>query len=233
MTRGRRRRRPGSRSASASRRPRPRPTPTSPSAASISPTCWPVRVPVSSRSTSSGPWLIRRHPRPDGALREQAQECSVRQLADLAVSAAGVSEERAAAEHDGRFVRFNDRHRTMTAQLPAESYAEVRSTLEARAREIPSDGETPWDHRLCDALLTTIRTPGNGSPSSNRPLVVAHVPMDALLDDSGEPSALGGELERGGLISVETVQRISCDAAHRHCRRRRRGPHDVRGSDPA
>jgi hypothetical protein len=41
---------------------------------------------------------------------------------------------------------------------------------------------------------------------------VAHVPRDALLDDSDEPMALGGELERGGLISVETVRRISCDA---------------------
>lgn len=153
-------------------------------------------------------------PETDGVLLERARECSVRQLADLAVSAAGVSEERAAAEHDGRFVRFNDRHRTMTAQLPAESYAEVRSTLEARARETPSDGETPWDHRLCDAFLTTMRAPGTGSPSPNRHhLVVAHVPIDALLGDSGDSTLLGGELERGGLISLETVRRISCDAA--------------------
>ena len=41
-----------------------------------------------------------------------------------------------------RFLRFNDRFRTMTVQLPAESFAETRASLEARARKVPSDGET-------------------------------------------------------------------------------------------
>jgi hypothetical protein len=43
-------------------------------------------------------------------------------------------------------------------------------------------------------------------------LVVAHVPLAAVVDDSGEKSALAGELEQGGLIDGETVQRIACDA---------------------
>ena len=34
----------------------------------------------------------------------------------------------------------------------------------------------------------------------------------ALVDESGEASALAGELERDGLISTETVQQIACDA---------------------
>ena len=41
---------------------------------------------------------------------------------------------------------------------------------------------------------------------------MAHVPLAALVEDSGEESALAGELEHGGLIDVETVQRIACDA---------------------
>ena len=105
----------------------------------------------------------------------------------------------------------------MTVQLPPESFAETRACLEARARRIPSDGETPWDQRLCDAFMETIRlssargSQGRGTTSSPY-FVVAHVPLTALVDRSGEETALSGELERDGLISCETVRRIACDA---------------------
>jgi hypothetical protein len=99
----------------------------------------------------------------------------------------------------------------MTAQLPPETYAEVRSCLEGRARKVPSDGETPWDQRLCDALLQTIRSSG-GSTSSSPYFVVAHVPLAALVSEPGETTELAGELEREGLISCETVERIACGA---------------------
>src|SRR6202035_136791 len=33
-----------------------------------------------------------------------------------------------------------------------------------------------------------------------------------LVDESGQETALSGELERDGLISCETVRRIACDA---------------------
>ena len=147
-------------------------------------------------------------PETDREVRAQAGECSVRQLGELARSAPGPSD----AHHDRRFVRFNDRHRTVTAQLPADSYAEVRSCLESRARKIPSDGETPWDQRVCDALLETVRSSGGRSVSASPYLVVAHVPLDALIDESGETSDLAGELETDDLISCETVRRIACDA---------------------
>jgi len=147
-------------------------------------------------------------PETDREVLERARECSVRQLGELARSASGATE----AHPDRRFVRFNDRHRTVTAQLPADSYAEVRSCLEGRARKIPSDGETPWDQRLCDALVETIRSSGGGSASASPYLVVAHVPLDALIDESGETTGLAGELETDDLISRETVRRIACDA---------------------
>ena len=146
-------------------------------------------------------------PETDRDVRARARECSVRQLGELARPAPGPSD----AQHGRRFVRFNDRHRTLTAQLPADSYAEVRSCLEGRARRIPSDGETPWDQRLCDALLQTVRS--SGGPTSASPyLVVAHVPLDALIDESGATTDLAGELETDDLISCETVRRIACDA---------------------
>ena len=114
----------------------------------------------------------------------------------------------AESDHQRRFLRFNDRFRTATVQLPSESYAETKACLEARARKVPSDGETPWDQRLCDAFMELIRS----STTSNPYVVVAHVPLKALVDEAGEATELAGELERDGLISRETVRRIACDA---------------------
>ena len=38
------------------------------------------------------------------------------------------------------------------------------------------------------------------------------MPLVSLVDESGDKSELAGELEHGGLIDLETVQRIACDA---------------------
>jgi hypothetical protein len=148
-------------------------------------------------------------PETDGELREQATGCSVRQLAELARSTRGVTEDRAASDYERRSLRFNDAFRTLNVQLPPEAYAETRACLEARARRIPSEGDTRWDQRLCDSFLEMIRSSGQRGSSSSPYVVVAHVPLDTLLD---EESACIGELEEGGLLSAETVRRIACDA---------------------
>jgi hypothetical protein len=155
-------------------------------------------------------------PETDRELADQAKKHSVRELADIARTAAPPKPPSSRPEHDRRFLRFNDQFRTMTVQLPPESYAETRTSLEARAKKVPSDGETPWDQRLCDAFMEVVRSSVPGSSSraitASPYLVVVHVPLGALVDEDGEASDLAGELERDGLISVETVQRIACDA---------------------
>jgi hypothetical protein len=155
-------------------------------------------------------------PETDRDLRNQARDCSVRQLTELTRSRREPTEPDDMSAHERRFLRFNDRFRTMSVQLPPESYAETRAYLESRARRIPSDGETPWDQRLCDAYMEIIRSAMRGSTGSGAAtspyFVVAHVPLDALIDEAGETTGLAGDLERGGLISCETVQRIVCDA---------------------
>ncbi len=147
-------------------------------------------------------------PETDRDLRERARQCSVHQLAQFSRSLEGATNASAKADYEARSVRFNDTFRTVTAQLPPESYAEVRSILEARAKQMPSDGETRWDQRLCDAFLETIRS-GSSRGWTNSHVVVVHVPLAAVTDESSD---LAGELERGGLISGETVRRIACDA---------------------
>jgi hypothetical protein len=148
-------------------------------------------------------------PESDGEFRDRAMEHSVRELAQLARSRRQASAETARADYDARSLRFNESFRTITAQLPAETFSEVRGTLEAQARDIPSDGETRWDQRLCDAFVGIIRR--SQSPRHARApfTVVAHVPLDTLLDETSE---LPGELEREGLISADTVRRVACDA---------------------
>src|SRR6202035_3018199 len=175
-------------------------------------------------------------PQTDQALCTQAKELNVRELAEVArttaarARSASVSQSR--SEHHSRYVRFNDANRTMTAQLPKDAYAQTKATVDAYAATVPSEGETPLDHRRCDGLMMIMdsvtpgrgisgtdtsasgaTTPNDAATSAPNPFfVVAHVPLDDLVDDAGEKCELAAELEHDGLIDVETVQRIACDA---------------------
>jgi Domain of unknown function (DUF222)/HNH endonuclease len=156
-------------------------------------------------------------PETDRELCDQAKEHSVRDLGDIARSVAPPKPPSGRSEHDRRFLRFNDTFRTMNVQLPPEYYAETRTFLETRARKVPSDGETPWDQRLCDAFIEIIRSPSapgsSGRATTASPyFVVVHAPLDALVEEDGEETSLAGELEQDGFIDVETLQRIACDA---------------------
>jgi len=137
----------------------------------------------------------------------------VRELTGLAGSMRTALPRNPALEQERRSLRCNESVRTMTVQLPPDSFAEARSRLEAMAKEIASvDGETSWDQRMADAFMGVIRDGGGESAASSPYFVVVHVPVAALLDESGDESDLAGDLERGGLLSIETVRRIACDA---------------------
>ena len=154
-------------------------------------------------------------PENDAELVEAARERSVRELGEVARShRAAPAPSQAAMDQDRRSLRFNDTFRTMTVQLPAESFAETRNCIESMARDIPSDGETPWDQRMCDGFMGLVRSQSGGSDGATKSpyFVVVHVPLAALIDESGEGSDLAAELERDGLLSTVTVQRIACDA---------------------
>jgi hypothetical protein len=84
------------------------------------------------------------------------------------------------------------------------------------AKEIPSgDGDVSWDQRMADAFMGLVRCGEDVGGQSSAPspyFVVVHVPIAALLGESGEESDLAGDLERGGFVSMEAVRRVSCDA---------------------
>jgi hypothetical protein len=179
-------------------------------------------------------------PETDRELCEQAKELSVRELVEVARTTAerarAASHSSSRSEHDSRYARFNDERRTISVQLPKEAYAQTKACVDSFADAVPSEGKTPLDQRRCDGLMgivdsvtpgrgattTTTTTPtttpttptsGTTAPSAPSPFfVVAHVPLENLVDETGEKSELAAELEHHGLIDVETVQRIACDA---------------------
>jgi Domain of unknown function (DUF222)/HNH endonuclease len=144
---------------------------------------------------------------------------SVRELTELArrhQSKPGPPDsdrERPNPERERPSVRLNDGSRTMTALLPSETYAEVRGHLERMAHDLGADGITPYDERLGDALVALLRGGHSKSSRFGPPpvMVVAHVGLDAVLDES---NSLGAELERLGLVSMEVARRLACDAMH-------------------
>ena len=177
-------------------------------------------------------------PRTDQALCAQAQELGVAALSEVARTAAAraraARESASRSAHDSRYLRCNDGHRTVTVQLPPEAYAQTKACVDAWAESVSPEDEsdkpdktdkperTPLDQRRCDGFLAMVdaATPGPGpaagpSKGSSTPdpfLVVAHVPLADLVGEEGEPSELGAELQHGGLIDLETVRRIACDA---------------------
>jgi hypothetical protein len=161
-------------------------------------------------------------PETDRELTQRAAGSTVRELGEVARMERGVDPRNERRDYEARSVRFNDTFRTVTAQLPQETYVEVRTCLETRAKQLESDGETAWDQRVADAFVSLVRAVAGGNTAGRGPTplrtVVVHVPLKALLDEGGagsgavEPSELAGELERGGLLSSEMVQRLACDA---------------------
>jgi hypothetical protein len=148
-------------------------------------------------------------------LCEAARTCSVRELRDLVKTHQGVAPGQAERDHKARSLRCNDATRTMAVQLPPEAYAETKQRIESVAKRLPSDGETTWDQRMCDAFLIVMRgwrgtaASGRSGRYGGRPLVVAHAPLAVLVEETSE---LAGLLERGGLVGAETIRRLACDA---------------------
>ena len=141
------------------------------------------------------------------------------------------------ASRNASTLRFNDNHRTITAQLSPENYAEVKTLLENTAKRLESDRDTRWDQRLHDALLLLLRAAtGSGSNSAGRGGLVSRAPSSWWPTCRCRPSSpipaklsdLAGELEAGGYLHCDVVRRLSCDSTFAVGDRRRRRTNHVR-----
>jgi hypothetical protein len=162
-------------------------------------------------------------PETDALLAEQATHWSAKQVRELAMAARNQSDERSSGIYARRFLRFDDRRRTLTGTLPEEQYAVVKSSLIARVRRRgPGRDRTPFDQRMADALVSVCRAdaagkgtePGTeagasqaGGARRNRPTVVVHADMTFLAGADG-----GAELDVLGPVSREVARRLACDA---------------------
>jgi hypothetical protein len=105
-------------------------------------------------------------PETDASLLRQAEECSVRQLKDLVRSGDQPTDADDASDHAFRYLRLNDAQCSITARMPKDKYAVVRAAITDGAKAIPSDGETRYDQRQCDALYNLCRS-GRGRRRSD------------------------------------------------------------------
>jgi len=102
--------------------------------------------------------------------------------------------------------------------LDAEGGATLRAALGGLMKPIKDDGRS-YGQRCADALVELGRRAGRGSHESvgskrdgagPRPQLIIRASLDTL---AGLPGAPAGELEGGGTVPAETVQRYACDSA--------------------
>lgn len=95
--------------------------------------------------------------------------------------------------------------------LDVDGGATLRTALEPFMKPIKDD-ERSYGQRQHDALIELCRQ-GSGSKqdgSGPRPQLIIRASLDTL---AGVPGAPAGELEAGGTVPAETVQRYACDSA--------------------
>jgi Domain of unknown function (DUF222) len=102
--------------------------------------------------------------------------------------------------------------------LDAEGGATLRTALGGLMKPIKDDGRS-YGQRCADALVELGRRAGRGSHeraggkrdgAGPRPQLIIRASLDTL---AGLPGAPAGELEGGGMVPAETVQRHACDSA--------------------
>ena len=153
-------------------------------------------------------------PETDATLAEQATHWSAKQVRELAIASRKQSDQQATGFYARRFLRFDDRRRSLTGVLPVDQYAVVKSALVDRASRRVRDS-TPFDQRMADALVAVCRgDTGAGDGSSraggmrrNRPTMVVHADFSLLAGDAG-----AAELDVLGPVSAEVARRLACDA---------------------
>src|SRR6266576_7069655 len=95
--------------------------------------------------------------------------------------------------------------------LDAEGGATLRTALQAFMKPVKDDARS-YGQRSADALVELGRQGSGGKRdgAGPRPQLIIRASLDTLAGTKGAPA---GELEGGGTVPAETVQRYACDSA--------------------
>src|SRR2546421_1551340 len=96
--------------------------------------------------------------------------------------------------------------------LDAEGGATLRTALQPFMKPVKDDARS-YGQRSADALVELCRHGGSSSKRDGtgpRPQLIIRATLDTLAGIKGAPA---GELEGGGTVPAETVQRYACDSA--------------------
>ena len=130
--------------------------------------------------------------------------------------------------------RFNEACHTLSVQFPAEEFAEVRAAVEAQAKALPSDGETPLGPPPVRRLPRAVPVRGVGPVTPGRALepVLRGLPCAADRPDRRErrPVRVGGRPGAWRASQSRDGEAVGLRRHLRHRSRRRQRPHHVRRS---
>jgi hypothetical protein len=155
----------------------------------------------------------------EGTLLQSAQTMDPGQFTTVAknfehrVDAAGALAE-ANHAYQGRYFHISepkDGIVRLDGVLDAEGGATLRTALQAFMKPIAND-QRSYGQRNADALveLGRQRSGGKRDGAGPRPQLIIRATVDTLAGTKGAPA---GELEGGGTVPAETVQRYACDSA--------------------
>ena len=151
----------------------------------------------------------------EGALLRAAQTMDPGQFTTVAknfehrVDAAGALAD-ANRAYQRRYSHIGEPHEGLVrldGMLDAEGGATLRTALQPFMKPVKDDARN-YGQRSADALVELGRQGSGGA--GPRPQLIIRASLDTLAGAAGAPA---GELEGGGTVPAETVQRYACDSA--------------------
>jgi Domain of unknown function (DUF222) len=148
----------------------------------------------------------------DAEVAAKAVDWTPKQAREWAVHHKGASNKQGKKEQAQRWLRFNDKHRTITAKLPKDAYAATKAALAKKAKRSDrycknDPGYVELQVRLADAMVEfcTGKAVGGGVGVT----VIVHTDLERLIFGDGYGHA---SIDGVGPISAADARRLACDA---------------------